>query len=507
MKLTIKLRLIAGFSSISLVLVIVLITSIAKLSGVANLTKQSLYVYSPAIQEIAVLKAVVNNMNALTKNWILAERQEDTPDKLLLKEIVAVEYPLFRDHILNVSTKWSTNDTTLLNETLLSIDSLLELQNSIMGELSTFDSYDDPMVVFGINPLVEADGEFTVLYNSIQEKLNMLDAIFDKKGKDSAEEAISSLSGFSLIILVLIVIGLVVSITVSIFTIKSIIQPINTLKQSLLNKSEGDFTGVVNKVYDDELGDMTDSLSIMSKNLKSIIIAIKHSSGVINESSTRIDNSSKSILDGASVQASTTEEISSSIEEIQASISSNSDNSKEAEFLSTKLDANISTISDSVKETALGIEKTIKQIKSIDSIAEKIDILAINASIEAARAGEYGLGFSVVAAEIRKLAEKSQEVSVEINTVSNNSYSIASTTNELLQSMLPEIKRTLTSVQEISRANEQQKSGIDLINSAIIGLSDITNHNVLDSEKLTANADELIKQAQDLISEIAFFRT
>ena len=112
----------------------------------------------------------------------------------------------------------------------------------------------------------------------------------------------------------------------------------------------------------------------------------------------------------------------------------------------------------------------------------------------------------MVAAEVRKLAERSQVAAQEIEQVASGSVSLAEKAGALLDTMQPNIKRTSDLVQEITAASEEQSSGASQINMAMSQLSQTTQQNASSSEELAATAEEMSGQAEQLQNTMAFFK-
>jgi methyl-accepting chemotaxis protein len=133
-------------------------------------------------------------------------------------------------------------------------------------------------------------------------------------------------------------------------------------------------------------------------------------------------------------------------------------------------------------------------------------MLSLNATIEAARAQEHGKGFAVVAAEVRSLAERSQEAATEINQLAGSSVAIAEKAGEMLKKLVPDIQKTAELVQEISAASREQDTGAEQINRAIQQLDQVTQQNSASSEEMAVTAKELAVQGEQLQNTIAFFK-
>jgi len=214
-----------------------------------------------------------------------------------------------------------------------------------------------------------------------------------------------------------------------------------------------------------------------------------------------------SISQGSTEQAASTEEVSSSMEEMVSNINQNAENAKQTEKIALQASGDISQGSKAVITTVDAMKRIADKISVVGEIAEKTDLLAINAAIEAARAGEQGKGFAVVAAEVRKLAENSQAAAKEINDVSKTSVKVADESGILLQKIVPDIQKTAVLVQEISAASLEQNSGANQVNNAIVQLNAVTQKNAAAAEEMSSSAEELASQAEQLKELVSFFKT
>ncbi len=249
------------------------------------------------------------------------------------------------------------------------------------------------------------------------------------------------------------------------------------------------------------------ALSEMVNSMRLVIERITDSVKKLSVSSKQLNATAQQVSVGAAQQAASAEEVSSSVEEISAGINQNAENSKHAEWIAQKVANGVSIITKAVKETHQVMQEIVTKIAFINDIAAKTDLLAINAAIEASRAGTFGKGFSVVAGEIRKLAEHSALVALEIESISNKSLKQAELSDKLLEELTPDIKKTSSLVQEISAASLEQDSATALVNLALQQLSSIIQQNSAVSEQMASSSEELAAQAKLLLQTVSTFKT
>ena len=256
-------------------------------------------------------------------------------------------------------------------------------------------------------------------------------------------------------------------------------------------------------------GDTTSMLAAiksMSQRLSQIISEVRSSADALTSASEEISATAQSMSQAASEQAASVEETSASMEQMSASISQNTENARITDGMASKASGEAGEGGQAVKETVRAMKTIADKIGIVDDIAYQTNLLALNAAIEAARAGEHGKGFSVVAAEVRKLAERSQVAAQEIGEVAKSSVQLAERAGTLLDEIVPSIAKTSDLVQEISAASEEQSSGVGQISTAMNQLNEITQQNASSSEELAATAEEMSGQAEQLQQLMDFFK-
>ena len=257
----------------------------------------------------------------------------------------------------------------------------------------------------------------------------------------------------------------------------------------------------------DEAGLLIDAMRKMIVRLHEVVAQIQTASDNVASGSEEMSASAEALSQGATEQASHLEEISSSMEQMGANINSNAENAMETEKMARKAALDAIEGGRRVQETVSAMRNIAEKTTIVDEIARQTNLLALNAAIEAARAGEAGKGFAVVAAEVRKLAERSGEAAKEIGELSANSLGVALKAGEMLEMMVPDIRKTAELVQEISAASKEQTTGTDQINQAISQLEQVVQQNASAAEEVSSTSEELAGQAQQLQSSMAFFKT
>jgi len=281
---------------------------------------------------------------------------------------------------------------------------------------------------------------------------------------------------------------------------------INNLKQ-LKKVEEGNLLPEKASKRKDEIGKLSRFTENMKARLIEIVKEIRGISGNITENSKNFEAISEEMVSNSNELAASSEELAASIQEMVASINQNKENALNTEQVVLKTSQIISDGFVTMQKTLSSFNLITEKVRMIQEIAVKIDILSINAALEAKKAGDYGKGFSVVAQEIRRLSDFSNQSSEEISAITSANIELTNKSSKIMEDILPSIQEIVTQIQEISFASVEQNSAAEQINSAIDQFIVVSQSNAKYSDLIKELAYYLQEYSGNLSNSIAQFVT
>lgn len=269
--------------------------------------------------------------------------------------------------------------------------------------------------------------------------------------------------------------------------------------------AQGDLTSRVSGEY---IGDFERFAAVVNETaatLETLTNETEHSSTSVKHASEQIDETVHLIQESSEHQL---ESIQSAAQNIQSIADNAKQNAIYAEKTDVAAEASMQEAlqgREAVTATRQRMNEVAEKIGLIEEIAYQTNILALNAAIEAARSGEAGKGFSVVAIEVRKLAERSQVAASEIHSITQESIKAGENAVQFIESIVGKFKETAEMIREISVSSKYQGDESNSANDSMQQLRYLAENNVGHTHSLSELSRELLQGAELLENKLSRF--
>ncbi len=292
------------------------------------------------------------------------------------------------------------------------------------------------------------------------------------------------------------------------------------IRQILGKLASGNLAATVDVEFIGDFSVLKTSLSEITASLRKAIGTINNASNILMVGSEQISSGSQFVADGANEQVNTIGDISKAIEQIEEQVKLNAKDAQDAISISENALSLVDKGNEKMQEmlkSMIEIENTsnkiVKIVKTIDDIALQTNLLSLNAAVEAAKAGASGKGFSVVAEEVRSLANKSKEAARSTTELIETSLKavelgskVANDAAQSLSEIVVNTKEAASLIENIALATKQQETNASQLSFGINKILSVVSVSSSTIEEFVSSSKELSQQASELKEVVDNFK-
>jgi methyl-accepting chemotaxis protein I, serine sensor receptor len=399
------------------------------------------------------------------------------------------------------------------------LDELLTRRTTVMR-----DGVDPEFVALRANDLAGyhaiADTKISPMFVAYDNAATPVVKALQQRAVDGQAASQSNISTMTALIIGVTVLALVMVVLIRFALRGLIVQPLNDAVATFERIASGDLTQPVEVFSTNEIGRLFASIKRMQDSLSTMVKAVHGSTGSIDTGAREIAMGNTELSQRTEQQAASLQQTASSMEQLTGTVRQNAENARQASQLAvsasdiaTRGGDVVSQVVTTMQGIATSSNKVVDIIGVIEGIAFQTNILALNAAVEAARAGEQGRGFAVVAGEVRSLAQRSASAAKEIKELIGDSVDKVQSGSALvgragttMDEIVQAVRRVTDIMGEISAASEEQSTGIEQVNRAVVQMDEVTQQNAALVEEAAAAAASLEEQTRQLQTVVGAWR-
>jgi methyl-accepting chemotaxis protein len=521
-RFSIQKQISIGFSVVAIIIIIAISITLAKVMTVKTFADQIISHDLPSFNAYIDLDASIYKAQAALYKWLITHDPNYKDERQKAWNMIHS-----RVNLLNQYKTYEKNWT----QTIALLVTLKNIQDKIENRPEAMDAANAASIIHSeIVPILNQIS--TYLSGPYDQNKMRHGGIFDahfERLKNSTHEILIDMRTVEVILFSLIGVVVLSSLLIAYYTSRTINRYIKIFRNHSNNIAKGDLTKRLMIYTNDDMGQLGKDLNIMTESLAKVASQINHACQEMVSTLEEVRHASDIQSSGATEQASSINEITSSLEEIEKSSIQTIEKAKAlgevAERIREKGQRGLEAVEQStagmntVREKVQMIAQTILELSNqtqqvgeitavVNSLAQQSKMLALNASIEAAKAGDAGKGFAVVADEVKHLAEESEHSTTQVQKILedirhatekavmateegikgvDHGTSLVEETGEVVRHLGDVIHEAAIASQQIEAAIRQEGIGIEQITSGMNEINQVT-FSYVESVKQTTQA-------------------
>lgn len=543
--LSIRNRIVIGFGVIIILFIASILINLSQINKSKTFSEHLIHQDIPSIESVTGVVDQLRGSSLKLRNYILSG------DKKLIQDRKASwdRISMLSEKLNKLSTHWRSTENV---KQWAEINSLLPKMKNIQDQTEGLQTVDKTNVIQHLEKAEQVSNELLTLLLGNKTENGMRSGGLLTSLSDQLEshniDLNKNMQNDVYFQWALLIVGTLISIITVLLTTRAIIQPIKKVNQQIRVIAEGDLTKRLETMEKSELGELIKNLNQMTDSLSNIAKQINESSHHMSSSLSEVNSAITSQSSGATEQASAIHEITSTLEELEMSSSQNLEKVRTLGKSAEKTNKETQMGIDSVKKSIAGMHQIRDKVKAIadtilelsnlsqrigeitsavSDIAKQSKMLSLNASIEAAKAGEAGRGFSVVAEEVRNLAEQSERSTRQVQQILDDvqkstekavmateegtkgvdaGMKLAEHTGATMESLRQVISDTTMACQQLVAASQQESAGIKQITGGMDEINKVTTSFVASVKQTSEAINNLVSISNKLKENVDIYR-
>lgn len=266
-RFSIGAKILLGFGVLIILVTVAFFLTLFTIRESREINDKIAKLYTPSVDALQEMRLVITRSKTYMTTWVNVPGPSE--DKVKVVGLIKTEYPKVKERLTSLSEGWSVNDRELVRYIFAKCDTLWMMNNEVMTDLGSFESYDDPSIVFLTRPRVlDEDGDITMATRAISDLLDQLIQRQYDAASEKRTEMLDSFRQLQIVVVVLLIVLPIGGLLIALLTARTITKPVRNLKNILLQMARGVLPSAKIPNRNDEVGEMSVALNSLVDGMK-----------------------------------------------------------------------------------------------------------------------------------------------------------------------------------------------------------------------------------------------